>query len=288
MATGSARRGTALHPHFLFETSKRKRLCTVKRKDVWRTFEAQGSSVLKTGAFSASAWQKISGPERSAAMSLSKVELPIPLNNCPTILVLTSFSFREYSLRSRRCCGECRRAGRPRPAVYGCAAVRRMFPKEWGVHSGDQRSPLSVPSGEEHKKICSRPMVLGRERTYASWCHPNSRQIVSLGLLLRGGSRGRFRPRSAAVLRLIRTGNFQPGFPLCGSVVRVLLRHLRGGFSTILCDFQTDVKGKTAIRYGNPGRPGPGPAPAFRRWRCCWRRECCCGRTGGKYSLLPC
>ena len=144
------------------------------------------------------------------------------------------------------------------------------------------QSPLCFP--KKHKKICSRPMVLGRERTYASWCHPNSRQTVSFGLLLRGGSRGRFRPRSAAVLRLVRTGNFQPCLPLCGSVVRVLLRHLRGGFSTILCDFRTNVKGKTVIRYGNPGRPGQGPAPAFRRWRCCWRRGCCCGRTGGKYS----
>ena len=164
--------------------------------------------------------------------------------------------------------------------------------EKWGFES---RVPwdacgrmLSAPTvcryGEKYKKICSRPMVLGRERTYASWCHPNSRQTVSFGLLLRGGSRGRFRPRSAAVLRLVRTGNFQPGFPLCGSVVRVLLRHLRGGFSTILCDFRTNVKGKTVIRYGNPGRPGQGPAPAFRRWRCCWRRGCCCGRTGGKYS----
>ena len=107
---------------------------------------------------------------------------------------------------------------------------------------------------------------------------------VSFGLLLRGGSRGRFRPRSAAVLRLIRTGGFQPCPPLCGSVVRVLLRHLRGDFSTILCDFRTNVKGKAAIKDGNPNHPGPGPAPAFRRWRCCWQRGCCCGRTDGRYS----
>ena len=146
------------------------------------------------------------------------------------------------------------------------------------------RATEGRPYGEKYKKICSRPMVLGRERTYASWCHPNSRQTVSFGLLLRGGSRGRFRPRSAAVLRLIRTGGFQPCLPLCGSVVRVLLRHLRGDFSTILCDLRTNVKGKTAIRCGNPGRPGQGPAPAFQRWRCCWQRGCCCGRTDGKYS----
>ena len=151
-------------------------------------------------------------------------------------------------------------------------------------NGGCIRATEGRPYREETKKICSRPMVLGRERTYASWCHPNSRQTVSFGLLLRGGSRGRFRPRSAAVLRLIRTGDFQPCLPLCGSVVRVLLRHLRGDFSTILCDLRTNVKGKTAIRCGNPGRPGQGPAPAFQRWRCCWQRGCCCGRTDGKYS----
>ena len=77
----------------------------MKKKNVWRTFGAQGSSVLKTGVFSASAWQKISGLNRGAALSLSNVELPTPLNNCPTIPVLTSVSFRDNSLRSRRCCG---------------------------------------------------------------------------------------------------------------------------------------------------------------------------------------
>ena len=56
---------------------------------------------------------------RSAAMSVSRVELPTPLNNCPSLTVLTSVSSREYSLRSRRCCGGHRRAGRPRPAVDG-------------------------------------------------------------------------------------------------------------------------------------------------------------------------
>ena len=39
------------------------------------------------------------------------------------------------------------------------------------------QSPLCFP--KKHKKICSRPMVLGRERTYASWCHPNSGRTAS-------------------------------------------------------------------------------------------------------------
>ena len=34
----------------------------------------------------------------------------------------------------------------------------------------------------------------------------------------------------------------------------------------------------------SPGRPGRGPGSASRRWRCCWRRGCCAGRRGGRYS----
>jgi hypothetical protein len=83
---------------------KNRRLIGEKEK-CWRTFGAQGSKVLKTGVFPASAWQKISSPERSAAVSVSKVELPAPLNNRPIYTVLNNVSFREYSLRSRRCCG---------------------------------------------------------------------------------------------------------------------------------------------------------------------------------------
>ena len=112
-----------MHPPFFWKHPKE---CAAPggRKDVRRTFGAQGSSVLKTGGFPALAWQKISSLNRSAALSLSKVELPTPLNNCLMIPVLTSFSFRDNSLRSRRCCGECRRAGRPRPAVYRCGGFR--------------------------------------------------------------------------------------------------------------------------------------------------------------------
>ena len=107
--------------------------------------------------------------------------------------------------------------------------------KKMGVRSGARmcafRATEGRPYGEETKKICSRPMVLGRERLFASWCHPNSRQTVSFGLLLRGGSRGRFRPRSAAVLRSGRSERFQRCVPLCGSGFGVLLRHHSGIFS---------------------------------------------------------
>ncbi len=51
---------------------------------------------------------------------------------------------------------------------------------------------------------------------------------ASFGLLLRGGSRGRFRPRSAAVLPPGRTGRFQRCAPLWGSAAGLLLRRLRG------------------------------------------------------------
>ena len=148
------------------------------------------------------------------------------------------------------------------------------------------RATEGRPYGEKYKKICSRPMVLGRERTYASWCHPNSRQTVSFGLLLRGGSRGRFRPRSAAVLRLSRTGHFQLCGPLCGSMIRVLLRHPGGFHSVIVCVFAQKVKqwgdlwGDTC--FSSPDRRGPDPEPAFLRCRCCWRRGYCSGRTDGR------
>ena len=44
----------------------------------------------------------------------------------------------------------------------------------------------------------------------------------------RGGRRGRFRPRSAAVLRPGRPGRSQRCVPLCGPMIGVLLRHRRG------------------------------------------------------------
>ena len=49
------------------------------------------------------------GTQRRAV--LRRVELPAPLNNCPTVTVLTSVSFRDNSLRSRRCCGGHRSLG---------------------------------------------------------------------------------------------------------------------------------------------------------------------------------
>ena len=49
------------------------------------------------------------GTQRRAV--LRRVELPTPLNNCPTVTLLTSVSFRDNSLRSRRCCGGHRSLG---------------------------------------------------------------------------------------------------------------------------------------------------------------------------------
>lgn len=51
---------------------------------------------------------------------------------------------------------------------------------------------------------------------------------ASFGLLVRGGSRGRFHPRSAAVLPPGRTGRFQRCAPLWGSADGLLLRRLCG------------------------------------------------------------
>ena len=110
--------------------------------------------------------------------------------------------------------------------------------------------------------------------------------------MARGGCRGRFRPRSAAVLPLAPAGRFQPVASLSvAGVVRVLLRHRSGYFLTILCDFATLVKRfrrsgrkKSEERYDSPGHLLQDPAPASRQWRYCWRRGCCCGRTGGRYS----
>ena len=69
----------------------------------------------------------------------------------------------------------------------------------------------------------------GTRAMIASWCHPNSRRKDPLWPpLVRGGCRGRFRPRSAAVLRPGRPGRSQRCVPLCGPMIGVLLRHRRG------------------------------------------------------------
>ncbi len=63
---------------------------------------------------------------------------------------------------------------------------------------------------------------------------PKFKACASFGLLVRGGSRGRFRPRSAAVLPPGRTGRFQRCAPLWGSAAGLLLRLLRGVGDCIL------------------------------------------------------
>ena len=83
------------------------------------------------------------------------------------------------------------------------------------------------------KKIRSRPGALGRERlrfVVPPKFGTRLKTGIPFGLLLRGGCRGRFRPRSAAVLRSGRSERFQRCVPLCGSVTELLLRHLRGTF----------------------------------------------------------
>ena len=71
----------------------------------------------------------------------------------------------------------------------------------------------------EQEKNALIPIPLGRERK-ASWCHPNSGQTTPFGLLLREGNRGRFRPRSAAVLPPVPAGFSQREIPLCQPVLR--------------------------------------------------------------------
>lgn len=71
----------------------------------------------------------------------------------------------------------------------------------------------------EQEKNAPIPIPLGRERK-ASWCHPNSGQTAPFGLLLREGNRGRFRPRSAAVLPPVPAGFSQREIPLCQPVLR--------------------------------------------------------------------
>ena len=72
---------------------------------------------------------------------------------------------------------------------------------------------------QEQEKNALIPIPLGRERK-ASWCHPNSGQTAPFGLLLREGNRGRFRPRSAAVLPPVPAGFSQREIPLCQPVLR--------------------------------------------------------------------
>ena len=93
------------------------------------------------------------------------------------------------------------------------------------------------------KKSAVLPNRFGTIALIASWCHPNSRLAPPFCLLVRGGGRGRFRPRSAAVLPPGRTGPFQPrgslsGGPVCG----VLLRRHRGEIHVIICVFSLIVK----------------------------------------------
>ena len=150
-----------------------------------------------------------------------------------------------------------------------------------------RRSHSGAREAREGKKSCSHPKALGREQNcFVVPPKFETQTCLLCGLLLRGESRGRFRPRSAAVLRLSRTGHFQLCVPLCGSNIRVLLRHPSGFHSIIVCVFAQKVKqwgdlwGDTC--FSSPDRRGPDPEPAFLRCRCCWRRGCCSGRTGGR------
>ena len=122
---------------------------------------------LCAGVFPASAWQKISNLERSAALILSSEELPTPLNNCSTIPVSTRFSFRDNSLRSRRCCGGYRRALRPRPAVYRCGGFRADTIRPYQIPGKPCRGGYHPPAvshrslgvAELHAGTCDRTLV---------------------------------------------------------------------------------------------------------------------------------
>ena len=155
-------------------------------------------------------------------MTESDEEFPTPLNNCPIGIVLTSFSFRDNSLRSRRCCGGHRSLGvaelyagtfnrtlvqswleevsssiessscsdlskqalqnKIKNVSFTPGAAHFLFKRKWGAHPAVEGGiPRAKPANPflglgKNEKICSRPMVLGRERAFASWCHPNSRQ----------------------------------------------------------------------------------------------------------------
>ena len=164
------------------------------------------------------------------------------------------------------------------------------------------------PAGLEIQRLRGQKKMLpsqgfGTRAKIASWCHPNSgpepvrksitalqclsRRGIPFGLLLRGGCRGRFRPRSATVLPPVRTARFQQCAPLCGSAARVLLWHLCGLLCGIVCVFEEKVKqsddwsGDTYC--ASPDRPAPDRGSAFRRCRCCWQRGCCSGRRDGRY-----
>ena len=88
----------------------------------------------------------------------------------------------------------------------------------------------------------SRSLILGRERSNTSWCHPNSAAMRPFQLLLRGARRGCFHPRSHAVLARSAAVRFQPAAHLsAGGVVRVTpARSTRS--ILILGDFSPVVK----------------------------------------------
>ena len=72
------------------------------------------------------------------------------------------------------------------------------------------------------------PRLLGRERNRFVVPPKFGAQGPLWPPLVRGGRRGHFRPRSAAVLRPGRPGRSQRCVPLCGPMIGVLLRHRRG------------------------------------------------------------
>lgn len=123
-------------------------------------------------------------------------------------------------------------------------------------------TPFQQSVSKHREKTTLPSHSFGTRAKNASWCHPNSGRNAPFGLLVRGGRRGRFRPRSAAVLRPGRTGRFQRCAPLWGSACGVLLRHLRGVCHQYMRFFEKSqamgrVEGLTIYRQSRSPRARP-------------------------------
>ena len=149
-----------------------------------------------------------------------------------------------------------------RTSIFAAAKNLEIDQIHFGRFELNCGGPRRIRDSLGRKKTMLPSQGFGTRAMIASWCHPNSRRKDPLWPpLVRGGCRGRFRPRSAAVLRPGRPGRSQRCVPLCGPMIGVLLRHPRGmndcrRFSPA-CQAMGRVEGFTMQRQSRSPRARP-------------------------------